>query len=253
MPTSQEETLSRSWNVVEALATRIDSAGGRVAVIVAAVFLCVAAGYLIGSINPAILISRRVFHKDIRESGSGNAGTTNILRTYGKKYAVLTLLLDMLKAAVPVLLGYLLYGTVGAPIAGFFCVFGHMFPLYYHFRGGKGVACTAMVMLLLSPLTFAVILFCFVVIVALTRYVSLASVMCALLYPLVLQAFRPANGVMTLMAILTTVFVVFMHRANIKRLYDGKESKLELHFGRKKKNGDEAANGDATDGGEDRS
>ena len=107
--------------------------------------------------------------------------------------------------------------------------------------------CTGMVILLLSPMTFVVIITCFIIIVALTRFVSLASVMCALLYPLVLQAFHPVDGVMTLMAILTTVFVVFMHRANIKRLYEGTEAKLELHLGRKKKDaaGKDAAGKDA--------
>ena len=126
---------------------------------------------------------------------------------------------------------------IGAPIAGFFCVFGHMFPVYYRFKGGKGVACTAIVALMIDPWTFLVMFFCFFAIVGLTRFVSLASIMCAFLYPLLLNAFFPAGWVV-LMGVLTTVFVVFMHRENIKRLYHGKESKIS--FSRKKKTTDSA-------------
>lgn len=208
------------------------------AVIAAGVLFCAVAAYLIGSLNAAIILSRLRLHEDVRECGSGNAGATNMLRTYGTKYAVLTLVLDMLKAAVSVTIGYVIFGTTGASVAGFFCVFGHMFPLYYHFRGGKGVACTAIVILMLSPTAFAVILGCFIVVVAFTRYVSLASILCALLYPLLLRAFPPFGdrGIPLVMAVLTTVFVVFMHRENIRRLYQGKESKLNFH--RKDKRGD---------------
>ena len=237
MPTSQEEeVLSRSWNIVEALATRMDSVGGRMAVMIAAVFLCIAAGYLIGSINPAILISRRVFHQDIRESGSGNAGTTNVLRTYGKKYAVITLALDMFKAAVPVLLGYLLYGTVGAPIAGFFCIFGHMFPLYYHFRGGKGFATAFFSILALNPLIFLILCFIFFPLVLTTHYVSLGSIVTMWMYSLITSAFDSAfgthYGINTIVAFLIAVLVTWTHRANIRRIMNRTENKS--YFFRKK-------------------
>lgn len=155
-----------------------------------------------------------------------------MLRTYGTKYAVLTLVLDMLKGALAALIGYLIFHMGGAPVAGFFCVFGHMFPIYYQFKGGKGVATTAMVALMLDPWVFLVMLGVFVVITAGTRFVSLASVMCALLYPLLLHAFIP-GGWTVLMGLLTTAFVVFMHRENIKRLLAGKESKIS--FSKKKK------------------
>ena len=156
-----------------------------------------------------------------------------MLRTYGTKYAVMTLVFDMLKATLATLIGWLLYLGVGAPIAGFFCVIGHMCPLFYRFRGGKGVATTAMVALMLDPWTFLLMLVCFVAIVAMTRYVSLASIMCAFLYPIFLRAFLPSMGMVQMMGVLTTVFVVFMHRENIKRLYAGKESKIS--FSRKPK------------------
>ena len=236
--------LLPSWSVFEVLTTRMDLSGqAGMIVSLIAVLLCAAVGYLLGSLNSAIIISRLFFRRDIRQQGSGNAGTTNMLRTYGTKYAVMTLVFDMLKGALATLLGWLLYAWVGAPIAGFFCVLGHMFPLFYRFRGGKGVATTGMIALMLDPWTFLLMLVCFVAIVAMTRYVSLASIMCAFLYPIFLRAFLPSAGMVQMMGILTTVFVVYMHRENIKRLYERKESKIS--FSRKPKDNDAGK----TDGG----
>ena len=223
------------WNLVDVVCKRWGLTGDdTIPVTVVAILLCVAVGYLLGSLNSAIIISRLFLHRDIRAHGSKNAGATNMLRTYGKKYAVMTLALDMLKAAVATTLGFLICNIfIGAPLAGFFCVFGHMFPVYYRFKGGKGVACTAIVALMLDPWTFLVMFFCFFAIVLMTRFVSLASVMCAFLYPLLLAAFFP-GGWIVLMGLLTSAFVVFMHRENIKRLYQGKESKIDLSVFKKK-------------------
>jgi glycerol-3-phosphate acyltransferase PlsY len=223
-----------NWNLVDVLCRHLGWTGDAAfTAAIVGILLCVAVGYLLGSLNSAIIISRLFLHRDIRAHGSKNAGATNMLRTYGTKYAVMTLVLDMLKAAVATTLGFLICNIfIGAPIAGFFCVFGHMFPLYYRFKGGKGVACTAIVALMLDPWTFLVMFFCFFAIVLMTRYVSLASIMCAFLYPLLLGAFFP-GGWVVLMGILTTCFVVFMHRENIKRLYNGKESKISLSFKKK--------------------
>ncbi len=210
-----------------------DSAYGVIVLIGA--FLSIILPYLIGSINPAVIISKRVYRSDIRTHGSGNAGTTNMLRTFGKKAAVATFLLDMFKAAFAVILGKLILGVDGGALAGFFVAFGHMFPVFHQLRGGKGVACVAMVMLVISPLTFLFSLLCFLVIVIGTRYVSLASVMCALLYPLFLRAFAN-EGLNVAMAVVTTVFVVCMHHQNLKRIWNGTESKLDLdQFKRKKR------------------
>lgn len=227
------------WNLVQQAAEWLGVSGDNALFLSAlGILLSAIVGYLIGSLNSAIIISRLFLRRDIRAHGSKNAGATNMLRTYGIKYAVMTLALDMLKAAVATALGFWIASVfVGAPIAGFFCVFGHMFPVYYRFKGGKGVACTAIVALMIDPWTFLVMFFCFFAIVGLTRFVSLASIMCAFLYPLLLNAFFPAGWVV-LMGVLTTVFVVFMHRENIKRLYHGKESKIS--FSRKKKTTDSA-------------
>ena len=115
--------------------------GTDTAVFLICVALCIIVPYLIGSINPSIIISRKKYNEDIRSYGSGNAGTTNTLRTYGKKMAVLILVLDMLKAALALFFGiFLLTRGVGGAIAAIFVVLGHMFPIYYKFKGGKGIS-----------------------------------------------------------------------------------------------------------------
>lgn len=211
-------------------------------VFVSAAVLCIIVPYLIGSINPSIIISRKIYKEDIRSYGSGNAGATNTLRTYGKKMAVLILALDMIKAALAVIFGTLLLTReLGGAIAAFFVVFGHMFPIYYKFKGGKGVACTAICILILAPATFPIILTVFLVIALLTRFVSLASIICAMLFPFLSYVFYPLKGGTTLSAFFIGALVVFMHRENIKRLLEGKESKFSFKKTDKHKVGDESA------------
>ena len=200
--------------------------------------------YLIGSINFAIVLSR-LRGEDIRDHGSKNAGTTNMLRTYGKKAAVATILCDFGKAIIATLLGRLLWGEIGQAIAGFFVGFGHMFPIYYRFRGGKGVACFAMVALVISPLTFLGILFTFVVVLIGTRYVSLASVMAALMFPMFMQAFASHLALAVAMSIMATVFVVALHVPNLKRLWANEEPKLDFSKLKLRKKKAESAKVDA--------
>lgn len=203
-----------------------------------AVVICIVSAYLIGSINPAIIVSKRRFGEDIRDHGSGNAGATNTLRTYGARVAALIFVLDMLKAAAAILLGSLiLTRSIGGAISGLFVILGHMFPVYYKFKGGKGVACTAMVMLLLSPASFVILFPLFVLIVVLTRFVSLGSIMAVMLFPLLNSIFYKSEGFITLSAFAIMLLVVFMHRENIRRLLEGRESKIS--FGKKDKNDDE--------------
>ena len=201
---------------------------------------CIAFSYLLGSLNFAIIISKAKYGDDIRKHGSGNGGMTNMLRTYGKGTAGLTLLGDALKAAVSVTVGCALLGVFfGGYLCGFFCMLGHMFPIYYRFKGGKGVVTVATTVLLLNPLVFAILFLVFVIVVASTKYVSLGSVMSVVLYPVILNRFDDimleyyislgiVPGTDTLFAVLTAVLVVFMHRENIKRLFAGKESKISL-------------------------
>ena len=197
--------------------------------------------YLLGSLNFGIILSRVFFHEDIRNYGSGNAGATNMLRTYGKGFAALTLACDMLKAALAVLVGALLLNPrAGAPIDGIalaslFVILGHCFPCFYKFKGGKGVATFAMVILITRPIVFLLLLFAFVVIVAGTKFISLGSIICALLFPVFSHSLYtgPDTGWFNLAAVAIALLVVFMHRENIKRLLAGKESKLS--FSKKEK------------------
>lgn len=197
--------------------------------------LSMAIPYFLGSLNFAIIISKKKYKDDIRSHGSGNGGTTNMLRTYGKGAAGLTLLGDAAKGLVSVILGFALLGYQTAFIAALFAMLGHMFPCYYKFKGGKGVLVSAACILVLDPLTFVIIIAIFVIIVAGTKFVSLGSIMAAIFYPLILNRLAEARGNIALLSpipaitsILVAVLVVFMHRANIKRLLEGKESKISF-------------------------
>ena len=227
-----EETQAVIWNLVAALIVKYnlgESSFARAALLFGGALLCIFVPYLLGSINPAVIISKCFYHDDIRNHGSGNAGSTNMLRTYGKGAGAATLLCDLAKAAASFWFGFFLLGINGASIAGFFVVFGHMYPIFYRFRGGKGVACLAMVALCTSPITFAILLGIWLIVALGTRFVSLASIMSALLYPLILRAFTGSGaGLSVAMAVLSAVFVVLRHKENIKRLYHGKEPKLQL-------------------------
>lgn len=263
----------QQWNLVSFLSERLGAENTVYAglILLGGILLCMIVPYLLGSLNFGLIISKKQYNDDIRRYGSGNAGTTNMLRTYGKRAALFTLLGDMAKAAVSVAFGHFVYSTVivdtstgerlfivnlsGAAIAGLFVMLGHMFPVFYKFKGGKGVATSAMVIFMLDmlnplngyiPIVFLICLFIFVVIVVGTRYVSLGSVMGMCLYPVIFTAFAQgqnftACGVSVVMAVL----VVFMHRENIKRLAAGKESKISF---KKKKpaEGEEAPAEDTT-------
>ena len=235
--TVAENTTKRTnWNIYSWLLERYDIANTQTSLVLmlAGVILCMVIPYLLGSINPAIIVSRKVYHDDIRTHGSGNAGATNTLRTYGKKTAALIFCLDLLKAALAVGIGSILMTReMGGAIAGVFVILGHMFPIFYGFKGGKGVACMAMVVLILSPISFVILLALFVALVLMTRYVSLGSIMGAFFYPIIQFVFYPQHPWITLSSILTMFLVIFMHRENIKRLMAGKESKIS--FGSKKK------------------
>ena len=208
---------------------------------VAVIFLvAMVVPYLLGSINSAVMISRLMYGDDVRNHGSGNAGTTNMLRTYGKAAARLTLLGDMLKTAIAVCFAsFLTSAAFGGWIAGLFCMIGHIFPVYYRFRGGKGVLCVATAVAILSPIAFVLSLITFIIIVSFTKYVSLGSIFGALMLPLyadIENRIIPLGGIDVLIAVMMALIVIWCHRANIKRIQQGKESKLS--FKSKKKDGD---------------
>lgn len=188
--------------------------------------------YLLGSINFAIIISGKKYKDDIRSHGSKNAGMTNMMRTYGKKAAVLTLLGDALKAVVACFIGYLIMGQLGAYAAGLFCMIGHVFPIFYGFKGGKGVVTAAATVLMTDWLVFLILLLLFVVMVAIWRYISLASITCMILYPLILsfttKLFLGAISPFILFTVLMAALIIGKHWTNIQRLREGKESKFSF-------------------------
>ena len=219
--------------------------GANAALIVSIVLLAVIS-YLLGSLNFGIIISNKLYHNDVRKSGSGNAGSTNMLRTYGKRAGALTFVLDCLKTVLCILLGPLFFTTkdtvyLGMFIAGVSCMVGHSYPVFYKFKGGKGVACFAMLVAITSCFMnlwyiFVGLFLLFVVIVALTKYVSLGSVLCAMLYPVLLNRLNGSDKSVEIVAVLAGLFVVFQHRKNIARLLRGEENKLS--FSKKSKEGE---------------
>lgn len=216
--------------------------------------LTIACAYLLGSISFAIIVTRLFSHSDIRDSGSGNAGATNVLRSQGKLPAALTTAGDLAKSIASVLVGRLLVekmnvgytgGTVnfvliGAYLAGLFCIIGHLYPLFFGFRGGKGVMTTLGMMLILDWRAALLSLTVFILVVLASHMVSLGSICAALALPIftyLFSAFADHNTMSdtlfcTFMTICIAAILVYKHIPNIKRIANGTEGKLS--FGKKK-------------------
>ena len=189
--------------------------------------------YLIGSVNFSILLSRIISGEDIRKSGSGNAGATNMLRTYGKKMGVITLLLDVLKGVIAILVCRLVFpqtAQVLAYVAGVFVALGHNFPLYFGFKGGKGVATSLGVILMLDWRVGLIVLVCAILVMALTKYVSLGSILggasVIIVYILKFFVFKSIDAVQLICIVILGGLLIIRHHANIKRLINGTENKL---------------------------
>jgi glycerol-3-phosphate acyltransferase PlsY len=183
-------------------------------------------GYGLGSIPFGLLLTRWAGAGDIRTIGSGNIGATNVLRTGRRGLALATLLLDIAKGALPAVVGLAWLGSLGAVLGGGGAILGHCFPVWLGFRGGKGVATAAGVVLGLTPLLFVVILAAFIAVVAATRWVSLGSIVAACTAPLAawLIGDRWAAGLYLLIA----AIIVYKHRENIGRLLKGEENRLSF-------------------------
>lgn len=219
---------------------------GRAVTIGLGLLACMVVGYLLGSVNFALLISKRFFRDDVRNHGSGNAGTTNVLRTYGKKAAAFTFLGDAFKGILSVLFACLLFGVnpmrmdylflvTAVYLAGFFCVLGHVFPVFSHFRGGKGFATMVGLVLVLNPAIFVVLFILYVPLVLGTHYISLSSVLMALFWPLVLSLVDrviTGYGIHVLFVVAIGMLITWAHRGNLQRIYEGNERKFYL-FGKK--------------------
>ena len=196
----------------------------------------IALGYLIGSVNFSVILSKKLAGFDLREKGSKNAGTTNMLRTVGKKGAAIVLLLDILKGVLAVLIAKLISGDVNEAIscqlAALAVVFGHTFPIFFEFRGGKGVATSIGVLLVLNWQIGLICLVYGIIMIALTRMVSLGSITAAILFP-VLTIFIRTHYIATgfnyiVFGVVMACFVLFNHRTNIKRLNEGTENRISL-------------------------
>ncbi len=196
--------------------------------------------YLIGSVNFSVIISKKMAGFDVREKGSGNAGTTNMLRSVGKKAAVITLVCDILKGVVAILVAILagviiknVNKSLLVQIAALAVVIGHTFPIFFQFKGGKGVATSLGVLLMINWQIGLICLVFAVAIIALTRMVSLGSVGAAILYP-VLVLFIHTNYTVTegtgyfIFSVLLALLVAFNHKQNIKRILEGKENKISF-------------------------
>ena len=193
---------------------------------VLSILIAVLVGYLLGNLNGAVCMSA-LMHDDVRSHGSGNAGATNMTRTYGKKWGVITFICDGLKAVAAVLFSQLLMGEGGAYVAALFAILGHIFPVYYKFKGGKGVVVAAISILCLNPVVFLILVVIFVSIVYVSKYISLGSIICAFFYPMILNAFNSDKGfIATTVSVLLAVIVIVMHKDNIKRLMARTENKI---------------------------
>jgi len=189
------------------------------------VISCVLA-YLIGSATFGMIVPRLMGStRDVRKEGSGNVGATNVLRTQGKLQGALVLLGDLLKGVAAVLIGSGLAGTPGAAAAGVCVILGHCFPVYFGFKGGKGVATGGGMILALFPRAMFIMAPVFVAMILITRMVSVGSILGSLAVILCILLFRPPATVAAA-CVFAAVMVAWRHRDNIKRIFDGTENKL---------------------------
>lgn len=215
-----------------------------------AIVLSALVSYLLGSCNSSILVVRLLKHQDVRDFGSHNAGLTNTLRCFGKGCAALTLIGDLAKGIIAVFLsrGICHWMDVGLTaqqdvhfigyIAGIFAILGHVFPLYYHFRGGKGVLVGVSVFLGIDPKVFGCLILIFIVVLAISKYVSLGSIIAAVFCPIITFLFQMLQrGDMPMwyvwlntgLAAVMGAMVIWMHRTNIQRLKNGTENRFSFH------------------------
>lgn len=227
-----------------------------------ALLLCAIVSYLLGSCNSAIIVVKLLKGEDVRSKGSKNAGLTNTFRCYGAVPALLTLVGDLTKGIIAVILSRLIFkafntgfidimqllGTDWQPLAdghntifvgyisGFFAILGHIFPIYYGFKGGKGVLVASSILLVIDPMTFCIVIPFFIIVLAITRYVSVASISSAIAYPVITfvsqtlrSSFTSQEAILhTILVIGTSIILIYMHHSNIERLKNGTENKFHL-------------------------
>jgi acyl phosphate:glycerol-3-phosphate acyltransferase len=203
----------------------------------AGVIAILAVGYLVGGISWSLIIGKRFYGVDVRDHGSGNLGATNVFRTLGAKAAIITLVLDAAKGAVAVGFAWWLvptatYGesahTWAMILATMAAILGHSYSPYIGFRGGKGVATAAGALLVFTPYPWPILLGTFVIVVLLSRMVSLGSVLIAFEYPILCLIFYPGNWTIFGFACIAAGLVIWRHRANIVRIWRHEEPKISF-------------------------
>lgn len=183
--------------------------------------------YFLGNISFAYILGKIFAKKDVRDFGSGSAGATNALRTFGKKIGIMVFVGDVLKGIIAVILGRNFGGQTGAYIAGAFAIIGHNWPLLLGFKGGKGVATTIGVMIFVNPFLTSICVILGVIIIIFTRMVSLGSIFGMALAPVVAIIFvRPFDVGLFIFCVFIASMSIYRHKSNIKRLLEGKENKL---------------------------
>lgn len=199
------------------------------------VLLIAVGSYLLGSVSLSIYLSKRIFGGDVRSHGSGNAGATNMARVFGMKAGVITLLGDMVKAALAVLLGYLLLGDMGLMAGGIACIVGHCFPVFHQFKGGKGVSVGGLLSLMIDWRVGLLVFGSFGLFAVGSKKVSLGSVCGAVAITVGSLIFHVSTPRLIL-AIVAMCLVIFQHRGNIKRLLNGTEPDFKPKSIRKTEN-----------------
>ena len=197
------------------------------------IFLGATMAYLLGSIPSGLWIGRKFFQIDIRQHGSGNLGATNSFRILGKKAGTIVLLMDLLKGSISVLLlkQMDLHG-ISPLIIALFAVVGHTYPLFANFKGGKAVATFAGVILAYQPVLFLIGLGIFILTLAISKMVSFTSMLTISIGVLLSLYFQ--DMVLTTIALLADIFIIYRHRTNIQRIFNGTEPKVDI-FKRNKK------------------
>ncbi|WP_273722870.1 glycerol-3-phosphate 1-O-acyltransferase PlsY [Leuconostoc mesenteroides] len=180
--------------------------------------------YLIGSLVPGFWVGKIFYHKDIRDEGSGNIGTTNSSRVLGIRAGITVLALDMLKGTAAGLLPLLFHSSINPMLVGIGAILGHTFSIWIGFKGGKAVATSAGVLLAYNPIFFIIIISIFVILLSISSMVSLSSMIsfsCAVLISLYYH-----DWILTIVATILTIFVFYRHRTNISRIRNGTESTI---------------------------
>lgn len=243
------EGLEALYDCVFWLEQELGSVGALVRTVGCYALLAAVASYFLGCFNGAVIVSKYILRDDVRNHGSGNAGLTNFHRTFGGGLTFVVILCDVLKAVIAVLLGSWLFGSVlsggaapwhvlGKYWAALFCLLGHMFPCMFRFKGGKGILSGGTVALMIDWRVALVVWGGFLILTALTRYVSLGSLWAGASFPFATWIFHPGtagpNLAVIALAFLCGGLVVWQHRGNAERLLHGTERKLSFH---KKKEG----------------